>query len=1692
MSYDPKLAHRFVTLLAGARNWAEVRHAVAPVLDHLAEQPGGVKPEQAARLLFSVRGRARDVLKASERNVFPRLVAATEADRPPLLRLWAELGRWLRRAPWTNRPALLVPIRLETRFVDDVLRVRFYPDQIAIDSHQEGLTGDEWEAAVTFANADSSRSAWRLLSSRFGPRRAAWLADWVKTHTEAPDQFASSNWTRAPRIVALPERFCVYGYRDGELVVEAMANPLRQNRSVLASPAPADPGSENEGLFDENSRWVVDFQAAVRDGFALELPLTHEDRTLGFDRLVAVGVRWSSAEEGAATVEKLFRAHRFSTGLGFVEPGTATNNTVRDPAGFSSRPDHEAEYEVQLRGPSNWQAQSNGEGRTSAHRLARALGIDAQVLRFLEGAGSTTDSYAREMNTLTWSVSGDHYLRHLMSGATNEGLLDYVARHNASFVRGAGPLPTIRVGKQPYGVLPVTRVRPGAWTPWSHDAAADLHRDKRLHAVVTKLFEYWLSCAGNTNCVPRVRPDDPDPDRTLLSVLAMQPRTSGYRARTFVSESFVAWLLIALRDYAFGEGSAYEGARSPLEWVEEWQIVWRSYQSRVADLLGRFADEDPAGFANTPLLGILAWFDASERVPPVATEVGGESSNPSRYLEELCTGHTTSADTLLAQVARVALRNGSSNPAVRRALCALGATGVLDFFNEVTEPERIVERIQDDPNRHPERDGYGVRLDVARRILERREQLGRFESIEQLDEIKGVGPDTLHDILYSFRDHESDLDLDRLFRDSLDLASHRVDAWVTSFATKRLEGMREQEGGEMGVHLGAYGFVEDLRPKDDQGQSEGYIHAPSGGHAAACAVLHNAFLTHEAEPSDGSSPAPNPFAVSLSSTRVRSAKRLLEGVRQGQSLGALIGYQIERDLKDSPEWLAQHLDELRELFPIVAHKITPASGASVEAVAARSVVDGVAAVRAYRELRPLLPQLPPATSALGKLIRGLSEDEARGVVRAMEQAHDAVDALSDALMFEGVYQAVQGNFESSAAALEAAAGNQSPPELPSLDTPVAGRTYTHRAAMLLNESLTFSDEDARLRDPRGGAEPRVAAWCQSLFGPLENIGVGFEFWEPISDPEGQGRLDVNRATQDELVGLDGIGPQLAVAIVQDREGPGGPFRTLADLQRVSGIGPAIVDGLRATATTGFVERIDINSASEDLLQSLPGIGPALAAATVAARPFASVEQLTVVSGIDAGMLDGWRPRLVAIRANVNRATLSELEALEGIGPVLAHRIVQQRELRPFDSVDDLRRVEGIDDGVLDPLRDSVTTDFGVLGVEELGLNATDLFYGIGGAAGPEGVGERVARRVREIHALAPEVPVEIRAWGSGSRAHSLANAAHLAQQALRVLTAGRPFSSHTLCHPANATGEGYSASDVARLRDRVVLAQEDCRSLVAGLESPGGESGADLLSRATRYGVIGVEPAGPGDTREEERLAEAHRELAKRLAASAEQMPTPESATSLQVSKLIKAMRELFGQSFVVLPTVEPHHAADLEAALTNDSLRGGGSRACVSGGSSARRSAGQWARWKTSRCSTMPGPTTSVPAADRPSIFGWRSSHMSQVARGSACRTMSERERSPIPPGAALPSPPCSPFTARCRPSTIPTDRLPSRASSSTSGRSPFPHEKPIPASRSTTMHPALKRPRHCSWHSRRRWACAQPSGPPKPWPRSSATRSI
>ena len=146
--------------------------------------------------------------------------------------------------------------------------------------------------------------------------------------------------------------------------------------------------------------------------------------------------------------------------------------------------------------------------------------------------------------------------------------------------------------------------------------------------------------------------------------------------------------------------------------------------------------------------------------------------------------------------------------------------------------------------------------------------------------------------------------------------------------------------------------------------------------------------------------------------------------------------------------------------------------------------------------------------------------------------------------------------------------------------------------------------------------------------------------ERLSRPLGANeRIDVDRASAEELLRLPRIGPALATRIVENRTAEG-PFGSLEELARVSGIGPSAIQGLARHVTFSgrkgatIVPRqqsIYLNRASQEELADLPGIGPSKAAAILAYRklhgPFKSLEELLAVPGIGPKTVEQVRSRL---------------------------------------------------------------------------------------------------------------------------------------------------------------------------------------------------------------------------------------------------------------------------------------------------------------------------------------------------------------------------------------------------------------------------------------------------------------------------------
>ena len=201
-----------------------------------------------------------------------------------------------------------------------------------------------------------------------------------------------------------------------------------------------------------------------------------------------------------------------------------------------------------------------------------------------------------------------------------------------------------------------------------------------------------------------------------------------------------------------------------------------------------------------------------------------------------------------------------------------------------------------------------------------------------------------------------------------------------------------------------------------------------------------------------------------------------------------------------------------------------------------------------------------------------------------------------------------------------------------------------RAAVLL-----FLASLARLVYERRPVEPIVPASSEDVLAELlaESESLQVEA-ERRAAPLGEGELvDPNRADDAELDRLPGIGPSTALAIVEERD-RGVVFTQARDLLNIRGIGEATLGriaphldlstpppALGSTAIDGVAPPLNLNDATAEALQTLPGVGPTISERIVETRNerggFESVEELLEVRGIGEATLERLRSRVTVGR-----------------------------------------------------------------------------------------------------------------------------------------------------------------------------------------------------------------------------------------------------------------------------------------------------------------------------------------------------------------------------------------------------------------------------------------------------------------------------
>ncbi|WP_275060688.1 ComEA family DNA-binding protein [Fervidobacterium islandicum] len=166
-------------------------------------------------------------------------------------------------------------------------------------------------------------------------------------------------------------------------------------------------------------------------------------------------------------------------------------------------------------------------------------------------------------------------------------------------------------------------------------------------------------------------------------------------------------------------------------------------------------------------------------------------------------------------------------------------------------------------------------------------------------------------------------------------------------------------------------------------------------------------------------------------------------------------------------------------------------------------------------------------------------------------------------------------------------------------------------------------------------------------------------------------IDLNTASFEELQTLPGIGPSKARAIIEYRENQA--FTKPEDIMSVPGIGQKTYEKLKDRIK---VERVEIAGAKN-----------------TAGRPQTVPEIENDNQTLQQAKLNQSQTaqKQEQAKININTATSEELQKLPGIGPTKAQAIIDYRTANgPFKTIEEIRNVKGIGEKTFEKLKELIT------------------------------------------------------------------------------------------------------------------------------------------------------------------------------------------------------------------------------------------------------------------------------------------------------------------------------------------------------------------------------------------------------------------
>lgn len=887
---------------------------------------------------------------------------------------------------------------------DEIARCKAYDEAARLFILNEGLGVREvlgWQDTEN----PKIKSAWIEFAKELGPVRARQIAkavldgNWdfdTNTDEDEPIDILMEQGISLP---TLPEEVSLYTINDSK--VQLLVDNITINRDNLIV-APTEL---------ENAHWMTDFKKAVEAGMGTII--NDPTKTTQIDQadwLIVVGL--NDTPDSRNVLEDILRRNSANGELSILAQDSPTNNTESAATPYTGLEVDAEEYlrKTRMRIPAdNVPVGLSAQLSTNtldAHKLTSIFKLANSTLSEMPEAHLSEMTEAGAMAALLWTPCtllfdktwGAEFRQHSSAGpqiSTNFSLGDFFIQN----VRACGTLPILRVGENPYGILPVISLRDWCINLSRHKDIAG-QETEILCAAINSLKDTFLKLSKNT---PRVDQVDDEIYEKFLEMLRFSPVSKRVDVRAFDSK----------KPYDMSQDPEYLNCALIRDKVADNKKINHTPFPETAylDELSRIncTDFNPACFQideSSPLLKRIIkhflWLIFGEANEPLKCDVKGKVVDkvtgrtlPNTMVRVKGTASTTETD----ERGEFAI---SDIPAGIHDLEALHPdyTGFRSV-NVVVSPHLQNEvNFNLSPVANTESHIAGKRQPktkpsdkptktITGKVLDGKSDKG-IEGV--LVHLKGSGRSALTDIHgeYSFddipvgdhqiatstagydtatfsvsvEDHSPVLEVSSslapkteysvdhsdaataaginipgglkliadasnllkrihpdkveiLLVETLDLLSHRLDAWLTGLANSRL--IECQWENTKPPPIGIYGWLEKPGVLDTTPPEPEFIQAPSVKQATTAALLRNASIHNGRVDNSGA------FQVNLSSAQIRKGIWYLEGLRQGHLPGEILGYRLERMIHEESASHAPQIKDidiftLRKKYPLILHK----------------------------------------------------------------------------------------------------------------------------------------------------------------------------------------------------------------------------------------------------------------------------------------------------------------------------------------------------------------------------------------------------------------------------------------------------------------------------------------------------------------------------------------------------------------------------------------------------------------------------------------------------------------------------------------------------------------------------------------------------------------------------------------------------